>query len=158
MGFTGSDIGLQNNLHQNYTQMDTIRRFHPFVERILRVIWRTRTMEFFWTEVVDITKFVEIRYQLLPYTMFWQYVTDGIPLLKPLVYFDQEEMQTHYRTDGYIWKSNFSLSNSRANSVGRRMYLPKGNWWYKFWTNRLVSGQVMGCNFDFDQILLKKVQ
>ena len=32
---------------------------------------------------------IELRYQLLPYlyTMFWQYVNEGTPMLKPLVYF-----------------------------------------------------------------------
>jgi alpha-glucosidase len=40
-------------------------------------------------EVIDITrKITNLRYQLLPYlyTMFWQYIEEGIPMLKPLVY------------------------------------------------------------------------
>jgi alpha-glucosidase len=49
---------------------------------------------------IDITrKFVNLRYQLLPYlyTMFWQYIEEGIYMLKPLVYYD--DIQTHYRND-----------------------------------------------------------
>jgi alpha-glucosidase (family GH31 glycosyl hydrolase) len=34
--------------------------------------------------------------------MFWQYIEEGIPMLKPLVYFDQEDTQTHYRNDEYF--------------------------------------------------------
>jgi alpha-glucosidase (family GH31 glycosyl hydrolase) len=37
-------------------------------------------------DIIDTRKFVNLRYQLLPYlyTMFWQYI-EGIPMLKPLV-------------------------------------------------------------------------
>jgi alpha-glucosidase (family GH31 glycosyl hydrolase) len=45
-------------------------------------------------DIIDITrKFVNLRYQLLPYlyTMFWQYIEEGIPMLKPLVYYDQSD-------------------------------------------------------------------
>jgi alpha-glucosidase len=64
--------------------------------------------------IIDITrKFVNLRYQLLPYlyTMFWQYIEEGIPMLKPLVYYDQSDIQTHYRNDEFIfWKPNSSMS------------------------------------------------
>jgi alpha-glucosidase len=33
--------------------------------------------------------------------MFWQYIEQG--LLKPLVYFDQDDIQTHYRNDEFIF-------------------------------------------------------
>jgi alpha-glucosidase len=69
-------------------------------------------------KIIDITrKFVNLRYQLLPYlyTMFWQYIEEGIPMLKPLVYYDQSDIQTHYRNDRFIfWKPNFSMSYFRT--------------------------------------------
>jgi alpha-glucosidase len=34
--------------------------------------------------------------------MFWQYIEEGT-MLKPLVYFDQEDTQTHYRNDEFIF-------------------------------------------------------
>jgi alpha-glucosidase len=50
-----------------------------------------------------------LRYQLLPYlyTMFWQYIEEGIPMLKPLVYYDQSDIQTHYRNDEFILETKF---------------------------------------------------
>jgi alpha-glucosidase len=63
--------------------------------------------------IIDITrKFVNLRYQLLPYlyTMFWQYIEEGIPMLKPLVYYDKSDIQTHYRNDNLFWKPNSSMS------------------------------------------------
>jgi alpha-glucosidase len=60
-------------------------------------------------DIIDITrKFVNLRYQLLPYlyTMFWQYIEEGIPMLK-LVYYDQSDIQTHYRNDEFILETKF---------------------------------------------------
>jgi alpha-glucosidase len=85
--------------------MDSTRCISSFVEHILQVITNKNRVGF-GPEVVKITKkFVEIRYHLLPYlyTMFWQCVNEGIPMLKPLVYYDQEDLQTHYRTDEFIY-------------------------------------------------------
>jgi alpha-glucosidase len=51
--------------------------FHPFAEHTQRS-WRPRAWAFD-EEVIDITrKFVNLRYQLLPYlyTMFWQYIEE----------------------------------------------------------------------------------
>jgi alpha-glucosidase len=50
-----------------------------------------------------------LRYQLLPYlyTMFWQYIEEGIPMLKPLVYYDQSDIQTHYRNDEFVLEIKF---------------------------------------------------
>jgi alpha-glucosidase len=55
-------------------------------------------------EDIDITrKFVNLRYQLLPYlyTMFWQYIEEGILCLNHL-YYDQSDIQTHYRNDEFL--------------------------------------------------------
>ena len=48
----------------------------------------------FGKEITDIVrKFIEIRYQLLPYlyTAFWNYINKGTPILKSLVLFDQKD-------------------------------------------------------------------
>jgi alpha-glucosidase len=85
--------------------------------------------------------------------MFWQYVNEGIPMLKPLVYFDQEDIHTHYRTDEFIYGNKILVCPIlEPNAQGRRMYLPKGNW-YNFWTNEYVKGQrELWVATDYDQI------
>ena len=94
-------------------------------------------------EVTNIVrKFVEIRYQLLPYlyTAFWKYIKDGTPLIKSLVLYDQNDVHTHYRTDEFIYGDKILVCPiNEANSKGRRMYFPEGNW-YNFWNNEVVSG------------------
>jgi alpha-glucosidase len=36
----------------------------------------------------------------------WQYIEE-VPLLKPLVYYDQSDIQTHYRNDEFIFETKF---------------------------------------------------
>jgi alpha-glucosidase len=56
-------------------------------------------------------------------------------MLKPLVYFDQDDIQT-FRNDEFIF-GKLSLSILEPNSLGRRMYVPHGNWFN--WTNKSVK-------------------
>lgn len=92
------------------------------------------------TDVVR--KFIKIRYQLLPYlyTAFWDYVNDGVPILKSLVLFDQNDPHTHYRNDEFIFGDKMLVCPiSEPNAKGRRMYFPIGKWYY-FWNSEILEG------------------
>jgi alpha-glucosidase len=158
MGFTGSDIGgfAEQPSGELYARWIQLGVFHPFCRTHSSGDHGEQEPWSFGDEVIDITrKFVELRYQLLPYlyTMFWQYVNEGIPMLKPLVYFDQEDFHTHYRTDEFIFGNQILVCPIlEPNAQGRRMYLPKGNW-FNFWTNELIEGKKeLWINTAFDQI------
>ena len=158
MGFTGSDIGgfAEQPSAELYARWIQLGVFHPFCRTHSSGDHGDQEPWSFNEEVVDITrKFVELRYQLLPYlyTMFWEYINDGVPMLKPLVYFDQEDAQTHYRTDEFIFGNQILVCPIlEPNAIGRRVYLTKGNW-YNYWTNELVSGgKELYVATDYDQI------
>ena len=158
MGFTGSDIGgfAEQPSGELYARWIQLGVFHPFCRTHSSGDHGEQEPWSFGKEVIDITrKFVELRYQLLPYlyTMFWNYVNDGTPMLKPLVYFDQDDMHTHYRTDEFIFGNQILVCPIlEPNAQGRRMYLPKGNW-YNYWTNELVEGKrELWVNTKFDEI------
>ena len=146
MGFTGSDIGgfAEQPTPELYARWIQLGVFHPFCRTHSSGDHGEQEPWSFGDEVVDITrKFVELRYQLLPYlyTMFWHYVNDGTPMLKPLVYYDQNDHQTHYRTDEFIFGYQILVCPIlEPNTQGRRVYLPEGSW-YNFWTNEWVSGK-----------------
>jgi len=99
----------------------------------------------FGDEITDIVrKFIELRYQLLPYlyTMFYKYTKDGTPMLQSLVYYDQEDPQTHFRTDEFIFGEQILVCPvQEPNAQGRRMYFPKGKW-YNYWTDEIVTGGI----------------
>lgn len=143
--FAGSDIGgfaeqPQGELFARWIQLGV---FHPFCRVHSSGDHGNQEPWAFDEEVTDIVrKFIELRYQLLPYlyTTFWQYVDEGIPMIKSLVLFDQEDIHTHYRTDEFIFGDKILVCPIlEPNAKGRRMFIPRGKW-YNFWNNEVVVG------------------
>jgi alpha-glucosidase len=158
MGFTGSDIGgfAEQPSGELYTRWIQLGVFHPFCRTHSSGDHGDQEPWAFDEEVIDITrKFVNMRYQLLPYlyTMFWQYIEEGIPMLKPLVYYDQADTQTHYRNDEFVFGNQILVCPIlEPNAIGRRMYIPRGQW-YNYWTNNLVTGgKEMWVDTKYDEI------
>ncbi|MFT7164088.1 MAG: alpha-glucosidase [Flavobacterium sp.] len=158
MGFTGSDIGgfAEQPSGELYTRWIQLGVFHPFCRTHSSGDHGNQEPWAFDEEVIDITrKFVNMRYQLLPYlyTMFWQYIEEGVPMLKPLVYYDQEDTQTHYRNDEFVFGNQILVCPIlEPNAIGRRMYIPRGQW-YNYWTDNLVTGgKEMWVDTKYDEI------
>jgi alpha-glucosidase len=157
-GFTGSDIGgfAEQPSGELYARWIQLGVFHPFCRTHSSGDHGDQEPWSFDADVVEIArKFISLRYQLLPYlyTMFWQYVNQGVPMLKPLVYFDQQDTQTHYRTDEFIFGNQILVCPIlEPNALGRRMYVPAGNW-YNYWTGEMVAGgRELWVSTDYDQI------
>jgi alpha-glucosidase len=146
MSFSGSDIGgfAYQPTPELFARWVQLGVFHPFCRVHSSGDHGEQEPWSFGDEVAEVVKkFVEIRYQLLPYiyTMFYKYVNDGDPMLQPLVYYDQEDTQTHYRADEFFFGSQILVCPiQEANAKGRRLYLPKGNW-YNFWNNKIEAGK-----------------
>ena len=145
MSFVGSDIGgfaeqPNGELFARWIQMGV---FHPFCRVHSSGDHGDQEPWSFDNEVTDIVrKFIELRYQLLPYiyTMYWKYCKEGTPMIQSLVYFDQEDHQTHFRTDEFIFGEQILVCPvQEPNAQGRRMYIPKGKW-YNYWTDEVVLG------------------
>lgn len=158
MGFTGSDIGgfAEQPTGELYARWIQLGVFHPFCRTHSSGDHGNQEPWAFDEEVINITrKFVSLRYQLLPYlyTMFWQYIEEGVPMLKPLVYYDQDDTQTHYRNDEFIFGNQILVCPIlEPNAVGRRMYIPRGEW-YNYWTNELfIGGREIWIDTKFDEI------
>ncbi|WP_033960586.1 glycoside hydrolase family 31 protein [Psychroserpens jangbogonensis] len=143
--FAGSDIGgfagqPQGELFTRWIQLGV---FHPFCRVHSSGDHGDQEPWAFDEDVTDIVrKFIELRYQLLPYlyTAFWHHIDQGRPILKSLVLYDQEDLQTHYRTDEFVFGESILVCPIiEQNARGRRMYIPRGNW-YNYWTNERVKG------------------
>jgi len=143
--FVGSDIGgfAEQPQGELFTRWIQLGIFHPFCRVHSSGDHGDQEPWAFDEDVTDVVrKFVELRYQLLPYlyTAFWNLVEHGTPLLKSLVMFDQEDNQTHYRTDEFIFGDKILVCPiQEPNAKGRRMYIPRGQW-YNYWTDELVEG------------------
>ena len=61
-------------------------------------------------------------------------------MLQALVLFDQEDTQTHFRTDEFIFGEKILVCPiQEPNAQGRRMYIPRGKW-YDYWTDEVTTG------------------
>ncbi len=143
--FVGSDIGgfAEQPNGELYARWIQLGIFHPFCRTHSSGDHGDQEPWAFGDNITDIVrKFIEIRYQLLPYlyTAFWRYATEGIPILKSLVLYDQADIQTHYRNDEFVFGEKIlACPITEPNAKGRRMYVPEGNW-YNFWDNSLLKG------------------
>ena len=85
---------------------------------------------------------IELRYQLLPYlyTAFYNNSITGEPVLKPLVFFDQNDENTHEREEEFIFGRQILVSPvSQKGIKTKETYLPDGDW-YDYKTNELIDG------------------
>lgn len=143
--FAGSDIGgfAEQPNGELYARWIQLGAFHPFCRTHSSGDHGDQEPWAFDEEITDIVrKFIEIRYQLLPYlyTSFYHYTKDNVPMLKSLVLFDQEDTQTHYRVDEFICGNQLLICPiNEPNAKGRRMYIPRGSW-YNYWTKEVIEG------------------
>lgn len=143
--FVGSDIGgfAEQPQGELFTRWIQLGVFHPFCRVHSSGDHGDQEPWAFDEDVTDVVrKFIELRYQLLPYlyTAFWNLIDHGEPLLRSLVLFDQEDSQTHYRTDEFIYGRQILVCPiQEPNAKGRRMYIPRGEW-YNYWTDEVVNG------------------
>ncbi len=143
--FAGSDIGgfAEQPQGELFTRWIQLGVFHPFCRVHSSGDHGNQEPWVFDDDVTDVVrKFIELRYQLLPYlyTAFWNLIEHGTPILKSLVMFDQEDHQTHYRTDEFIFGDKILVCPiQEPNAKGRRMYIPRGGW-YNLWTDEFIEG------------------
>ena len=156
--FVGSDIGgfAEQPTGELYTRWIQLGVFHPFCRAHSSGDHGNQEPWSFDEDVIDIVrKFIELRYKLLPYiyTAFWRYINEGVPIIKSLVLFDQDDHQTYDRNDEFIFGEKILVCPvMEPNAQGRRMYLPIGNW-YNFWTDEFVKGgKEMRVEADIDSM------
>ncbi len=88
-------------------------------------------------------KAVELRYMLLPYhyTQFYLHHKTGVPLLRPLAWFDQTDVNNLTRDNEFFCGEHLltaAITEPGVQSVN--IYLP-GGMWYSYWNNELIQGK-----------------
>lgn len=87
-------------------------------------------------------KFIELRYRILPYlyTLFEEHTRSGAPMLRSLIYLDDQDLECHNRMEEFTLGADlFTCPISKPKVDGRWFYLPKGLW-FDFWTKTAVQG------------------
>jgi alpha-glucosidase len=86
---------------------------------------------------------VELRYRMLPYhyTAFYRYTQTGVPILKPLSFYDQTDSKTLYRDNEFICGDHIlTCSINEPDQASVSVYLPQGKW-YNYWNHKICVGR-----------------
>jgi alpha-glucosidase len=87
-------------------------------------------------------RFIELRYELLPYlyTAFWQCATTGLPMMRPLVMAYQDDPAACDLDDEFLLgDAILAAPVCEPGVVTRSVHLPRGTW-YNFWSGNIFDG------------------
>jgi len=87
-------------------------------------------------------KFLNLRYQLLPYTYAMAAATHdaGLPMIRALWLAYSEDQRTYLIDDSYLWGDSILVAPIfTKGSTERSVYLPQGTWW-DYWTGERLEG------------------
>ena len=159
LGYMHSDLGgfagdyFDNELYLRWLQYGV---FNP--------IFRPHAQEDVASEAVykDIVtkahakKLIELRYQMLPYnyTLAFENNQKGIPLMRPVLFEEPENVALSIVSDTYLWGNNFLVAPiTSASQTSKTIYFPKNNNWFAFYTDEKFSaGTTTSINVTADNI------
>lgn len=87
-------------------------------------------------------KAIELRYKLLPYNynMMYQNHTEGLPLMRPL-FFEENNVDLLTYDTAYLWGNDFLVAPIKQSTQKQiEVYLPKSSDWIDFYTKKLYKG------------------
>ena len=143
--FCGSDTGgfIDHPSPELFIRWNQLSMFHPFFRNHSSRDFGDQEPWCFGDEALHIVRScIEIRYSLLPYlyTAFYQYIAEYTPMLRPLAYYAQEDMDTLYRTDEFLLGDHMLVCPVlEPNARSRYVYLTAGSW-YHFYTDIHYNG------------------
>jgi alpha-glucosidase len=106
-----------------------------------------------WTEYN--TAAIRFRYHLLAhlYTVFRKHLETGLPILRPLAFYDQKDARCRERKDEFLFGADLLVSPIlKPGQKSKTIYLPEGKW-YDFYTGRAYpGGQALRTRVRLDRI------
>ncbi len=146
LSFTGSDIGGFEGAPtpELYARWLSMAAFHPFfrTHSAKGTPWQEPWR--FGERVEGIARrYIELRYRLLPaiYTLFWQYATEGIPMMRPMFFEDPTDDAFLAIDDQWLFGDHLLVAPVLEEGVNaREVLLPKGAW-FDFWTDEKYEGK-----------------
>ena len=120
-------VGCFSTLFRNHSAMGT-RRQEPWL---------------FGKEKLDIIRrYVELRYELIPYfyDLFHEHLSTGLPVMRPLVLEYEKDVNTHNMNDEFMIGSELLVAPViEQGAMKRLVYLPEGEW-FDYWTKERIAG------------------
>ncbi len=160
VSFCGSDIGgfVEQPSGELMIRWISLGIFHPFCRVHSSGHHGDQEPWSFGEEYTHLFKqFVELRYRLLPYiyTSFYQYYQEKTPMLRPLVFVDQEDENTIQRDHEFLCGDHLLVCPVvEVNVSNRNVYLPKGKW-FSYWNQTSYEGgQIYNIDCPLNEIPL----
>ena len=91
----------------------------------------------------SLAKSIRLRYRLLPYiySTSWDVSANDGTFMRPLIMDYASDVNTHDLGGEYLFGRNILVAPVTKPEVSTwDVYLPKGNDWWDFWTNRRIAG------------------
>jgi alpha-glucosidase/alpha-D-xyloside xylohydrolase len=88
-------------------------------------------------------RYAELRYQLLPYTytLAWEVRDRGLPLMRAMWIHYPNDARARGIGDQFLWGRDLLIAPVyEKGAAAREVYFPKGDRWYDWWTNQLITG------------------
>lgn len=145
VSYAGSDIGgfIGQPTPEMFVRWIQLGIFHPFCRVHSSQDDGDQEPWSFGTEALDLFReAIELRYQMLPYhyTAFFQYHKYGVPILRPLVFYDQTDPASYYRDHEFLCGEHIlTACIDEEGATSKELYLPKGTW-YDYWKNEKLDG------------------
>lgn len=143
--FIGTDVGGfgSDTTKELLTRWVQVGCFSPFFRNHCAKGRSNQEPWVFDEETLNIyRKFVNLRYQLLPYLYdtFWEASKTGIPMIRPLVLEYEEDSNVHNLNDEFMVGSNLLVAPVLEQGARARLvYLPAGGW-YDYETKHRYEG------------------
>ncbi len=145
LAYMHSDLG---GFAGNYKDAELYIRWLQY--GVFQPVYRTHAQEevppepVFWDEGTKsiVRKYIKLRYALMPYnyTLVHENAMLGIPMMRPLFYFDDKAGLLDEKND-YLWGDNFLVSPVvDKGATEQEIYLPDGNRWVDYWTGEIYDG------------------
>ncbi|MBK6565148.1 MAG: DUF4968 domain-containing protein [Saprospiraceae bacterium] len=156
--FAGSDIGgfIDHPNPELYTRWMQTAVFHPFCRTHSSGDHGDQEPWSFGEDTLNIVrKFIELRYQMLPYiySVFYEYVAEGKPMIRPIAVYDQFDKETLYRADEFLLGQQILVCPVlEPNAHSRFVYLPKGIWYHLFTDEKYDGGKELSILTPIDHI------
>ncbi|MEY8850106.1 TIM-barrel domain-containing protein [Psychroserpens sp. XS_ASV72] len=86
---------------------------------------------------------IELRYRLLPYNYNLMFLNNqlGMPLMRPLFFEEADNKSLVGYSTTYLWGKDILVSPVlEAGKTNQKMYFPKGQKWFDFYTDETVDG------------------
>jgi len=143
--YCGPDIGgfSGDPTPELYTRWFQLAAFLPFFRTHSSLITQRREPWVFGEPYTGIIRrYINLRYQLLPYlyTLAWEASQRGYPIVRPIFFRDQDQPELWDIDDGYMLGDTLLIAP--VFSVGlekRQVSFPKGSW-YSFWDDHFYQG------------------